>query len=74
MSENEQKMLSIWFFVSMVVGGFGVIILGVGLVHAINPPEATTVLAELNPNLWWGIVMCAFAAALFVADRMGSKE
>lgn len=74
MSESEPKMLSIWFFVSIVVGGFGVIILGVGIAHAISPPEAGTVLAELNPALWWGAIMCAFAAILFISDRIAGRK
>jgi len=66
-------MLSIWFFVSLVLGAFGLLVLGVGIHHAVSPQPQTTVLAELNPALWWGAIMVAFAVALFLLDRIARR-
>jgi hypothetical protein len=68
------KMLSIWFFVSIVLGVFGLIIWAMGIFHYISPPaNPTHQLAHLHADLWWGIVMVISAAALFTADRLSKK-
>jgi hypothetical protein len=51
---TEPKMLSIWFLVGLILVIYGLILLGCGVYYAVNPGAATTVLAELNPSLWWG--------------------
>lgn len=74
MTENQENMLSIWFFVSVVLGVFGVIILGMGLYYAVAGVPEGPVLTETNPSLWWGIVMVVFAAVMFFGDRFGSRN
>ena len=74
MSEEQTKMVSIWFLVSLVMGTFGVIVLGSGIYDAINPGLQTSVLAELNPSLWWGAIMVVFSLLLFFGDRVASKR
>jgi hypothetical protein len=74
MNAVPTKMLSIWFFVSIVLAVFGLIILAMGIYHYVSPPaDPTHQLAHLHADLWWGMVMVVFAAALYVGDRM-SKE
>jgi hypothetical protein len=68
-------MLSIWFFVSIVLGTFGILLTGIGTVHAISPPiNPANQLAHLNANLWWGAVMVVFAALLFLGDKYAEKR
>ena len=55
---TEKKMLSIWFFVGLMLTILGVIIFSTG-VYFIFRPEHETTLAELNPSLWWGAIMLA---------------
>ena len=52
------NMLSIWFFVGMMLTVLGIIIALTG-VYYIFSPQSDTKLAELNPNLWWGGVILA---------------
>ena len=66
---KEHKMLSIWFFVSMVLGLYGIIITGMGLYFLAVPEAQTGELAHLNPSLWWGAFMIVSAAILFTIDR-----
>ena len=66
---QEDKMLSIWFFVSIVLGLYGIIIIAMGLYFLAVPEAQTGELAHLNPSLWWGAIMLAFAAILFTIDR-----
>jgi hypothetical protein len=74
MTEKQENMLSIWFFVSVVLGMFGIIILGMGLYYAVVGVPEGPVLTETNPSLWWGVVMVVFSAALFFGDRFASKK
>jgi hypothetical protein len=53
---SEQKMLSIWFFVGVMLTLLGAIITLTGVYYIFNPQDAT-VLAHLNPSLWWGAIM-----------------
>jgi hypothetical protein len=53
---SEHKMISIWFFVGLMLTVLGVIITATGVYFVFRPQHETT-LAELNPSLWWGAVM-----------------
>ena len=53
---SENKMISIWFFVGLMLTVLGVIITATGVYFLFRPQHETT-LAELNPSLWWGAVM-----------------
>jgi hypothetical protein len=55
---SEHKMLSIWFFVGMMLTFLGVIITATGVYFVFRPQHETT-LAELNPSLWWGAIILA---------------
>ena len=74
MSEDQAKMLSIWFFVSIGLGMFGLIILAMGIYYAFAGTPVGPVLSETNPSLWWGAVMVAFAVVLFLGDRFSSRK
>lgn len=53
---SEQKMLSIWFFVGLMLTLLGTIITITGVYYIYRPPQHV-VLAALNPSLWWGAIM-----------------
>ena len=53
---SERKMLSIWFFVGVMLTILGTLIFATGMNYIFHPQDRT-VLAHLNPNLWWGAVM-----------------
>jgi len=61
---SESKMLSIWFFVGLMLTVLGLIITCMGVYFVFNP-ETTTAMAHLNPSLWWGVVML-FSGLLFL--------
>ena len=68
MSDHAQS-LSIWFFVGILTLATGLIILGEGVYEFSHP--AATVLAELHPAFWWGILMSAFGAFYTIRFRPG---
>ncbi len=56
MSGNKQG-ISIWLFIGTLLLIYGVLILGAGIHNLYHPPAQATVLAELHPQLWWGVVL-----------------
>ena len=66
---SEHKMKPIWYFVGLILSVMGGLIFLSGLYQLINPPAATTVLAETHPNLWWGALMVAFGGVMYLKTR-----
>lgn len=72
--KTEPKMLSIWFFVGLMLTVLGVIVTATGIYYIFRPQNATR-LAELNPNLWWGaIILVAGFIFLIPSWRRFKKE
>jgi hypothetical protein len=53
-------MLSIWFFVGVLLLLYGILILGSGLYGLEHPPAV--VLADLHAGIWWGLLLIAMGA------------
>ena len=49
--------LPIWFFIGLLTGLYGVIILAAGLYDLISPPAVPLVLADLHAAIWWGLIL-----------------
>ena len=62
-------MKPIWYFVGLILLVMGGIILLTGIYQLINPPERTTVLSNIHPNIWWGAMMLLFGGILFWKTR-----
>jgi uncharacterized membrane protein HdeD (DUF308 family) len=52
--------LSIWFLCGLLMLVYGVVLFITGLYELHHPPA--TVLAELRPTLWWGLLMTVIGA------------
>lgn len=50
-------MISIWFFIGVLLLVYGILILGSGLMELSSPPEHPVVLANLHAGIWWGALM-----------------
>jgi hypothetical protein len=55
-------MISIWFFIGVLLLIYGVLILGAGLYERAVPPEHPVVLAGLHAGIWWGALMIILGA------------
>ena len=55
----HKKMISIWFFIGILLLFYGVVILGAGIYELSHPPEHPVVLAELHAGIWWGLLLTA---------------
>ncbi len=61
---------SIWFFVGILPLLYGLILVPYGAYEAMGH-EAPTVLHELHPTLWWGLLLLAFGAFYVIRFRPG---
>jgi FtsH-binding integral membrane protein len=69
MSE-EHRIIPVWFFVGVILLIYGILILATGIYEFHNPPP--TVLANLHPALWWGVLLIILGG-LFVYIHMPKK-
>lgn len=54
--ENTKQMISIWFWVGIVMVVYGILVSSTGIYYIFSPPENYGA-KWTNPNLWWGTVM-----------------
>lgn len=50
-----RHMIPVWFFVGVLLLIYGVLIFIMGISEWSNPPA--TILSNLHPTFWWGIVL-----------------
>jgi hypothetical protein len=60
---HEHKgMISIWFFIGVLLLFYGIVIFAAGIYDLYNPPEHPVVLASLHAGIWWGALLIAMGA------------
>jgi uncharacterized membrane protein YidH (DUF202 family) len=55
----------IWFFIGSLLLVYGILILGTGIYHLVNPPESAgdgVALAYLHADIWWSIILIVVGA------------
>jgi hypothetical protein len=67
-------MLSIWFFIGLLLLAYGILILGAGIYEYISPPEHPLVLAELHAGIWWGGLLIVMGLLYTVKFRPGRNN
>jgi hypothetical protein len=67
-------MLSIWFFIGILLLAYGILILGAGIYELVSPPEHPLVLAELHAGIWWGGLLIAMGLFYSVRFRPGRNN
>jgi hypothetical protein len=50
-------MISIWFFIGVLLVAYGLLTCGAGIYEYFVPPAAPTVLADLHAGIWWGALI-----------------
>jgi hypothetical protein len=70
---HRPGMLSIWFFIGILLLAYGILILGTGLYELANPPEQKVVLWNLHAPIWWGVLLTALGLFYSLKFRPGSK-
>jgi hypothetical protein len=60
-------MISIWFFIGVLLLIYGVLIFGAGLYGLSHPPAV--VRADLHAGLWWGVLLLVLGSVYTVRFR-----
>jgi hypothetical protein len=60
--QSKRHMISIWFFIGLLLLFYGILILGTGLYELAYPPERQVVLGSLHAGIWWGILLLVLGA------------
>jgi H+/Cl- antiporter ClcA len=70
---HHRNLISIWFFIGVLVLVYGVIILAAALFNA--PHEGReVVLEELRADIWWGALMTALGLLYTLKFRPKKKD
>ena len=67
-------MISIWFFIGVLLLAYGVLILGAGLYELAAPPEHPVVLAGLHAGIWWGALLIALGVVYSLRFKPGREK
>ncbi|HUJ23927.1 MAG TPA: hypothetical protein VLX58_20475 [Bryobacteraceae bacterium] len=54
---HREGLVSIWFFIGVLLVIYGALIAGSGLYELAAPPEHPVVLAGLHAEIWWGALL-----------------
>ena len=66
---HRQGMVSIWFFIGVLLLLYGILITGAGIYGISNPPPV--VHAELHAGIWWGCLLLILGVFYTVKFRPG---
>ncbi len=64
---HRPGMLSIWFFIGVLLLVYGILILAAGIYGLSSPPNV--VLANLHAGIWWGILLIVLGLVYTVHFR-----
>jgi hypothetical protein len=64
-------MISIWFFIGVLLLVYGVLILGAGIYDLWNPAAHPVVRSDLHAGIWWGALLVAMGAVYSLRFRPG---
>jgi hypothetical protein len=68
-------MISIWFFIGVLLLIYGVLILGAGIYDLRNPAAHPVVRSDLHAGIWWGVLLVAMGTvySLRFMPRRGKR-
>jgi len=69
---HRPGMLSIWFFIGVLLLVYGILIFGAGIYGLSKPPAVK--MADLHAGIWWGALLIALGAIYTVKFRPGRNN
>ena len=67
-------MISIWFFIGVLLLIYGVLILGAGIYDLSNPAAHPVVMSDLHAGIWWGVLLIAMGVVYSLRFNPGRKK
>jgi hypothetical protein len=71
---HRPGMLSIWFFIGLLLLAYGILILGAGIFQVLYPPTHPLRLAELHAGVWWGGLLIVIGLFYSIKFRPGRHK
>ena len=71
--EEQENNLSIWLLVGCMLSTYGLIITSCGIYYLKNGAQPNIINGDLNPSLWWGLVMLVSGILFIVFGRNKNK-
>ena len=71
---HRAGMISIWFFIGVLLLCYGVLILGAAIYDLWNPAAHPVVRSDLHAGIWWGILLIAMGAVYSLRFRPGRQK
>jgi hypothetical protein len=69
MSEKIEGLRTIWYLVGIVIVIMGLLVLLAGFIDVLCPSPPETVLADLHPGIWWGIIMVVTGGIFLFSNK-----
>lgn len=73
MTGHKRLIISIWFFIGVLLTIYGILILGSGVYELFVPPTHVVVLAKLHSAVWWGALMIVLGLFYSIRFRPGKE-
>lgn len=64
-----KKMISIWFFIGLILTVYGLLILGAGIYDLVYPAKLHVVLSSLHAGVWWGALLVILGVVYIIKFR-----
>ena len=59
---HREDLISIWFFIGLLLLAYGVLIFGSGVYELFYPPVHPVVMENLHAPVWWGALLFVIGA------------
>jgi cytochrome c biogenesis protein CcdA len=70
----KQQRISIWFFIGILLGIYGVLILASGINDLIHPYAYTVKMANLHADIWWGALLIVLALIYIIKFKPRNSD
>jgi Na+/phosphate symporter len=68
---HGRGLISIWFFIGLLLLSYGIVITASGVYGLSHPPERPVVMADLHVDIWWGLLLTVIGAVYTTLFRPG---
>jgi len=70
----HQHRISIWFFIGILLGVYGILILGAGINELFHSSEYSVKMANLHAGIWWGALLIVLGLIYLIKFAPGKSE